>query len=110
MAGRIAKDIGAAITGATNAGVITMASTTDFLAGARAWITNAGQTNRLVRINAILSATTLSVRFDFDPLAVSGTATAGGPSYGNSDISAYNGGRLDQFAQPIWNAVDAAAP
>jgi hypothetical protein len=110
MAGRIAKEVGAATSAATNAGVITVASTTDFLAGARAWLTAAGQPNRLVKIKAILSATTMQVQFDFDPLAVSGTATAGGPSYGQSDVSAYAVGRIDQFMQPVWNATDAAAP
>ncbi len=109
MAGRIAKDIGAAISGATNLGVITVASTTDFLAGARAWITAGAQTNRLVKIRSILSATTMSVGFEFDPTGVTGTASTG-PTYGASDISAYNGGRIDQFMQPIWNTADAPAP
>lgn len=109
MAGRIARDIGSALSAGTTAGLVTMASTTHFLAGAKAWLTVAASPNRLVKIMEVVSATQLILRFEFDPTGATGTVTAG-PRYGGSDVSAYALGRLDQFAQPVWNATDADAP
>ena len=107
MAGRIVKEISAAITAASNAGLITIASTTGFYEGGTGAMVNGGQPNVSIVIVDIVSATTMKVRIVPQTVFLSATTQASGPNYGYSDVSAYNGGTIIMHAQLVYNKNDA---
>jgi len=111
MAGRLISALHLTITGATSGGQLTMASTVGLYKNAKAWISNTGQTSRLVTIAQIVDSTHVLVRFDLDPHGGGVGSTPNDtigiyPNYGYSDVSAYNGGTLDQMDQFIYNPND----
>jgi len=77
----------AAITAATATGVLTVTSTTDVYPGSNAWVFMDDGSNRArVKILAVLTTTTFQVR------RYSGDNENAAPSYGFSDMSAFNTG------------------
>jgi len=86
-----------AITAATNKGLVTVASTTNLYPGTNAWMgKNDGSANARVKILKILTATTFLVRKWPTRKATDATEPShdledyGPPSYGLSDVSAFN--------------------
>lgn len=112
MAGRLVKAQTAAITGATTAGVITVASTTGWYATAYGNMIQGANRTRCYIIE-VLSSTTLAVRIIPDNPTGESTNIAGGsvvnsaPNYNRSDVSTYNGGTIYQDEQFIYNPNDA---
>lgn len=112
MAGRLIKPLEVAITAATVGGQLTMVSTTGLYERAKAWLSNGGQPSRLVTIVQVVDATHVLVRFD-NTGAGGGVGTTPNdligyaPNYGYNDVSAYNGGKLDQMDQLVYNPNDA---
>lgn len=75
-----------AVTVATAKGVLTVGSTTDLFPGANAWVNkDDGSARARVKILAILSATTLSVR------RYANDDERSAPNYGLSDMTGFNG-------------------
>lgn len=98
MAGREIDHVAATITGATGSSV-TMASTTGFYKNAVVWLAASGQTTIRCVITKVVSGTVLSVvRREIEAGSV--------PSYGGTDISAYNPGTITQLAQFVYNVND----
>lgn len=90
----------AVITGATNKGVITVASTTPFHAGAEAWLAkDDASAQRRVIITRILTATTFQAR----PIPEASQKTVWQLSYqAGGDLSAFNAGsRICMPAQVV---------
>lgn len=107
MAGRIVKQVSAAITGTGATGYVTVASTTGFYAGAKGAMTNTGQPNVAVVITEVASSTSLGIRIV--PENAFGTTNGVGnsaPNYGRSTVTAYNGGQIIQHEQFIFNPND----
>ena len=103
MSGKLIDSKHAAITAATSTGYISIASTTGWYKGATAYLNAAGQDNVEVTITEIVSATQMGVRLNTDPRGSSTAMSRPAPNYGRSDLSAYNGGTVDQPAQLIYN-------
>jgi hypothetical protein len=86
-----------AVSAATSAGVVTVASTTDLYPGTNAWLgLSNGNSAIRVRILKIINATTFLVRRwptkPADEFRVAhDQENYGAPNYGVSDVSAYNG-------------------
>lgn len=104
MAGKIVPSAHAAVTGATSAGLVTVADSTKFNVGAFVWLSGVAG-NVYCKVTDCPDATHVGLRVLDDP---SIDATQGqrvrGPSYGRSDVSAYNaGGFLDQEEQLIYS-------
>jgi hypothetical protein len=109
------RGAGAAITGATANGVLTVADTTLFYEDAVAWVSAAGQTSRKAIIVRILTATTMSVRFA--TYAIYGANAsypyeAGEQLGGNTypDATAYAAGRIDMPEQFVRTYAHTGVP
>lgn len=99
MAGKLISTARAAITGASTAGYLTVASTTGFYVNAFVWLTNsAGTVNQQAKITE-LTATLIGIQFV--------NARNGSARYGRDDVSAFNGGVIDQEPQLIYNPNEA---
>lgn len=107
MAGRIVKQVSAAISGTTAAGYVTVASTTGFYAGAKGAMVNAGQPNVAIVITEVASATSLGIRIvPEDSFGTTNGVGNAAPNYGRSNVTAYNGGTVIQHEQFIFNPND----
>lgn len=100
MAGKLIAPKSAAITAATAAGYVTIASTTGWYANAKGWMAFGGQPTVPVVITEVASATQLGVRI------VNENDLLNRPNYGRSNVSAYNGGTINQNDQFIYNPND----
>lgn len=116
MAAKLIKAASTAITAATAAGYITVASTTPFVANAKGQMSNTGQPSVNVIITEIVSATVMGIRIvpEDSRGAVSGWVSgtvigANAPNYGRSNVAAYNGGVIAQNDQSVYSPNDAAA-
>lgn len=110
MAGRIVKDITAAIAGVTAAtGSVTVASSVGFYQGAYAYLRANGQPGLVVEIIDIPDATHIRVRAAQDQRGggVSGGAVVMDTNYGVTDPTAYNGGAITMPAQLVYNPNDS---
>jgi hypothetical protein len=95
MSGKIVSEVSQAITAAAG-GLITVASTVGFYKTAIVWLSAAGQAGRRCIIAEVVSATQLRILFRD---IVAGTA----PTYGASNVAAYNGGLVVQHEQLVYN-------
>lgn len=100
MAGKIIPAKSATVTVASAAGYITIASTTGYYKGAKAWLSKTGQTSVRVIITEVVSATVLGVRVIND----NGSVTN---NYGRSDVSAFTtSGVINLEEQFVYSAND----
>jgi hypothetical protein len=102
MAGREIQHKASAITAATASGYITVASVTGYYKNAVVYLNAAGQPTVRCVITAIdTTANTLGILIrDIEAGSV--------PSYGRSNISAYNGGSVTQNAQFVYDYSDGS--
>lgn len=108
MAGRIVREISAAITAAGATG-ITVASTTGFYERAYAYLAAGGQPGATIQITRIVSATVMQIRQVTDPRGggAGSTATPSGTSnYGTLNASAYALGTITMPEQVVMNPND----
>lgn len=108
MAGRIVREISAAITAAGATG-ITVASTTGFYERAYAYLAAGGQPGATIQITRIVSATVMQIRLITDPRGggAGSTATPSGTSnYGTLNASAYAPGTITMPEQVVMNPND----
>jgi hypothetical protein len=117
MAGKDISAAGAAITAdSTNAGVITIGSTTPFRAKAICWLSGTALASQKCIITEVTDATHLKVRLLPDQVTIgTGSPLTGGtvrnlgdfaPKYTNSDVSLYTlaaNSRIDMDRQLIYD-------
>lgn len=99
MAGKIIEAVGAAITGVATAGAVTVADATGFYVGAHANLSKAGAGVEVLITE--ISGGNIFCRIIRD--AVDAPAAI---QYGNSVVSAFTGGRIDQPEQHLFNPND----
>jgi len=108
MAGRIVREISAAISAAGATG-ITVASTVGFYEKAYAYLAAGGQPGATVQITRIVSATVMQIRQVTDPRgggAGSTAQTTGVSNYGTLNASAYAPGTITMPEQVVMNSND----
>lgn len=100
MAGRMIDHLQGTIAAASATGYITLASVVGFYRNAVVYLNNTGQPTKRAVITDILSGTN-QLGILFREIAA-GTV----PTYGHSDVSAYNGGTVTQHEQFVYNVND----
>ncbi len=108
MAGRIVREISAAISAAGATG-ITVGSTVGFYEKAYAYLAAGGQPGATVQITRVVSATVMQIRQVTDPRgggAGSTAQTTGVSNYGTLNASAYAPGTITMPEQVVMNSND----
>lgn len=109
MAGRIVREISAAISAAGATG-ITVASTVGFYEKAYAYLAAGGQPGATVQITRVVSATVMQIRQVTDPRGGGAGSTAttadARSNYGTLNASAYAPGTITMPEQVVMNPND----
>jgi hypothetical protein len=99
MAGKIVKAVGAAITGVATSGSVTVGSSSGFYVGARANLSKSG-------VSAEILITAISGNNIYCRIIRDANDSPAAAQYGNSVVTAFDAGRIDQPEQFVFNAND----